>query len=310
MQTPLKKVIVYDLETGGLSCKHNSITEIAMVAVDLEKLTIIDEVSVMIKPRIDLSNMEPESIQEAKSLYKRLATKDDDTGIKTLMYGSQKITLKNIEPLKNAIDNFKELVEAEFKSKVLNLDDLQYISEKLNDENITNIYFDNAYNPQALEVTKIPKKLLIEEGVDYEEAFKIVSEFIKKHQVGNSKPIIAGHNIGWLPRRIIKGKEVEPNGFDNPFMEIFFANNKSDFFASVNDLIIDTLQMARLKYWELSSFSLGVVANELGLTLKEAHRALPDTVANAQVLIKMLKSLKGDGGSGTKYVRKKFDLNY
>jgi DNA polymerase III epsilon subunit-like protein len=150
----------------------------------------------------------------------------------------------------------------------------------------------------------------MEEGVEYVEAFKVVQNFIKTHTVGNSKPIIAGHNIGWLPRRIVKKKEVEPNGFDNPFMEIFFENNKADFFGSVNDLIMDTLQMARLKYWELPSFSLGVVANELGLTLSQAHRALPDTVANAQVLIKMLKSLKGDGSSNTKYTREKFDLNY
>ena len=309
MQSPLKKIVVYDLETGGLSSKYNSITEIAMVAIDLEKLTIIDEMSVMIKPRIYLSNIEEDSLQEAKSLYKRLSTKDENTGIKTLIYKDEKITLKNLEPLVMAIDLFKEKINSDYKSKVLEMEDIDYLmGSELSD--IMSIYFDNAYNPQALEVTKIPKSLLIKEGIPYEEAFEEVNGFIKKHTVGNSKPIIAGHNIGNIPRRVVKGKEVGPNGFDNPFMEIFFKNNKADFFASVNDLIIDTLQMARLKFWELPSFSLGVVANELGLTLSQAHRALPDTIANAQVLVKMLKSLRGDGGVGTKYKREKFDLNY
>ena len=309
MQTNLKKIIVYDLETGGLSSTHNSITEIAMVVIDLEKVSIVDEMSVMIEPRVSLQNINEDSIREAKDLYKRLATKDEDSGIKTLIYGKEKITLKNIEPLVEGVIAFKKKIESEYKSKVLMLDDIEYLLDS-DLKDIMQIYFDNAYNPQALEVTKIPVKLLIEEGIKYEEAFSKVYNFIKTHTVGNSKPIIAGHNIGWLPRRIVKGKEVAPNGFDNPFMETFFEDNKSDFFASVNDLMIDTLQMARLKYWELPSYSLGVVANELGLTLKEAHRALPDTIANAQVLVKMLKSLKGDGGKSTKYTREKFDLKY
>lgn len=309
MQSPLKKIIVYDLETGGLLSTHNSITEIALVAIDLETLKIIDETSVLIKPRIDLSSMCEDSLDEAKSLYKRLATKDLDSGIKTLKYGKEKITLKNIQPLVDGIDNFKEILHNHFKLNILNHDDINYL-EGTNYKDISSIYFDNAYNPQALEVTKISKKLLVDEGVEYEKAFEIVNNFIKSHTVGNSKPIIAGHNIGWLPRRIVRGKEVKPNGFDNPFMEKFFKDNKSDFFSSINDLIYDTLQMARTKYWELPSYSLGVVANELGLTLKEAHRALPDTIANAKVLIKMLKSLRGGGDSKKNYVREKFDLNY
>ena len=60
MKSTLKTVVVYDLETGGLSSKYNSITEIAMVAVSLQDLTIVDKMSVMIRPRINLSNMEKE----------------------------------------------------------------------------------------------------------------------------------------------------------------------------------------------------------------------------------------------------------
>lgn len=294
MQSPLKKAIVYDLETGGLSSKYNSITEIALVALDLDSLKIIDECSILLKPRIDLSNMEEDSLLEAKSLYKRLATKDEDTGIKTLMFGKEKITLKNIEPLKESIDKFKLKVKKEYKSRVLDMEDVFNLRMD-GYEHIVNIYLDNSYNPQALEVTKIPLSLLIDEGVDYSEAFSIVNDFIKKHCVGNSKPIISGHNI---------------KSFDNPFMEQFYKIHKGDFYKNINSLLIDTLEWARLKFWELPSFSLGVCANEVGLTLKEAHRALPDTIANAKFLLKLLKSLRGDGGKEAKNVRRKYKLNF
>lgn len=319
MQSPLKRVIVYDLETGGLKKEFNSITEIAMVAIDLESLSIIDEMSVMLKPRIDLSNSEifndisaaPEEIvkEEAKALYKRLGEKDDDTEIKTLMYGKEKITLKNLDPLIEGVAKFAEKIKSEYRSGILELEDIEYF-ENSELKDIFAIYYENAYTTGAEEVTKIGRKMLVENGVEYNEAFKQVEKFIKAHTVGNNKPIMSGHNIGWLPRRIVKGKEVAPNGFDNPFMEIFFKNNNSDFFFMVNDSFYDTLQIAKLKFYELSAYSLGVCANEVGLTLKEAHRALPDTVANAEFLRKLLKSLRGDGGSNTKYVRKKFNLNY
>lgn len=309
MKSPLKTAIVYDLETGGFSPTFNSITEIAMVAVDLETLTIVDEMSTLIKPRIDLSNMLEDAEKEAKDIYKRIGTKDEQTGIKTLYLGEQKITLKNIQPLVEAVEEWQEFIESEFKTRILNYDDITYLlgTDK---KDIMQVYLDNAYNPQALEATKISLKLISEEGLHYEEAFKKVYDFIRAHKSGNNKPIMCGHNIGWLPRRIRAGKEVAPNGFDNPFMEVFFKNNKKDFFYEINEIIWDTIPMARTKFKDLSSYALGSVAKALGITLKEAHRALPDTKANAHVLIKMLQSLRGDGGEGTKYEREKFTMNY
>lgn len=294
MQTPLKKIIVYDLETGGLLKEHNSITEIAMVAIDMETLSIIDEMSVMLKPRIDLSNRLEDSKDEAKALYKRLAKKDIDTGIKTLSYGKEKITLKNLEPLIEAVEKFADKINSEYKSGILTLEDIEYF-EASDLKDIFAIYYENAYNSEAAEITKINRKMLVENGLEYNEAFKKCEKFIKQNTSGNNKPILSGHNI---------------KGFDNDFFEKFFVDNKSDLKKLTNKLMLDTLEMARLKFWELSSYSLGVVSNEVGLTLKEAHRALPDTVANANFLIKLLKSLRGDGNESTKYVRKKYSLNY
>ena len=133
---------------------------------------------------------------------------------------------------------------------------------------------------------------------------------VSRHKIGNAKPIICGHNIGNLPRRFAKGMETKPNGFDNPFMEKFYKQNGADWFFILNDLILDTLQMARLKWTELTAFNLGTCANALGLTLISAHRALPDTIANAKVVIRILRALRSDGTGESKYERQKFNLNY
>ena len=84
MQSPYKRIVVYDLETGGLSFKWNSITEIAMVAIDLETLAIIDEMSVMLLPRLDLSTRQLDPLKEAKDLFKSLKVKDPESNLNIL----------------------------------------------------------------------------------------------------------------------------------------------------------------------------------------------------------------------------------
>lgn len=308
MQSPYKRIVVYDLETGGFSCKHNSITEIAMVAIDLETLDIIEETSIMFRPQLDLSSRLEEPLKQAQDFFKLLKIKDEDSKVNILHYKNHQITLKSLEPLIEDIELFYEFLEGH--GDIVTWEDLQelYKDEKL--KPIAKLFFDWCYNPQALEVTHISEEMLVEEGIEPKEAFAKVKGFISSHTVGNSKPIMSGHNIGSLPRRIVKGKEKGPDGFDNPFMEKLFKDNGDDYFDSINELIYDTLKMARIRWSEMPSYSLGVCANEVGLTLKEAHRALPDTVANAKFLIKMLKNLRGEGGQASKYKRRKFKFNF
>lgn len=305
MKSKYNKAIVYDIETGGLKNSYNQITEIAMVAVDLENLEIVEEFSVMLEPRINF-NWITSALRDAKTLYKELGVKDEETGIKTLQYKEHKITLKNIEPLVKDLEEFYKYLE-ESENTIWDLEEIQKQKLEL-DKDLINLFLDMTYNPQVLEVTHISIQDLIQEGVSYNEAYKKVKQFIEKYTTGNNKPIIAGHNIGSLTRRIVKGKEVEPDGFDNPFMEKFFLENNDDWFFSINDEIIDTLKWARLKWSELSNYSLGTCANEVGLTLKEAHRALPDTIANAKFLIKMFQHLRGEGSLKSRYKRRKFNF--
>jgi DNA polymerase III epsilon subunit-like protein len=310
MQTTYKRFLVYDLETGGLKSEFNSITEIAIVSVDAITLEIIEEFSVMIKPYIDLSFMDDDPVKESKMLYKNISEKDED-GSKYLTFKGERFTIATaVDAIQEPVRDFYKFIVDNYPSKFLKLTDILKILKDPTHKDVMKMYFNNAYNPEALSVTKINTGMLVSEGVECEEAFESVLQMVQRHKVGNSKPVICGHNIGTLPRRIVLGKEKKPDGFDNPFMEKFFSQNKADWFNSVNELILDTLKMARLRWVELPNYSLGTCANELGLTLKEAHRALPDTIANAKVLIKMLRFFRSNGEGQEKNERKKFNLNY
>ena len=290
MQSSLKKIVVFDLETGGFDYRFNPITEFAGVAIENETLEIVDEFSIIIKPYLDLTYIDPDPKKEAKVLFKALCKKDEDTKIQTIDYRSEKITLKNLDILEQDIEKFlKETNKAIFTYE-------EYLAELKGDfGQLIELYFNRAYSHGALEVTNMSIDKLLEEGVSKEEAFNQILDFFRKHTVGNSKPVAAGHNI-------VK--------FDNSFMVQLFKDFGQDFYKNINSFIIDTLDWARIKWFEASAFNLGTCANEVGVTHKEAHRALADTLANAKFLIKMLKSLRGEGDQKSKYKRKKYKLNY
>jgi len=294
MQSPFKRILVYDLETGGFDQKNQQITEFAGVAIEVETLEIIEEFSVVFRPQLQLDTVEEEGIKEAKRIYKALATQDPESNVKSLLYKGSNLTLKSLNSLADELEDFNNsflkvngpTIDYE---KLLELEDSDF-------KDIARLYFDFAYNPQALEITGIPRELLVKEGLSYKDAYTDITELIKRHTVGNSKPVIAGHNI---------------KKFDNPFMDLLFERNKGSFEKSINSFQIDTLEWARMKWFEMPNFSLGTCANEVGLTLKEAHRALPDTVANAKFLIKILGNLRGNGtAEETAYIRKKYNFNF
>tara|TARA_R110000782_G_scaffold31601_2_gene77575 strand:+ start:694 stop:1578 length:885 start_codon:yes stop_codon:yes gene_type:complete len=294
MQSPLKKIVVYDLETGGLSCKYNSITEIAMVVIEVETLEIIEEFSVMIRPYMNLVHILEEGIKEAKIIFANLSTKDPETNINSMQYKGRSITLKSLEQFANDLEHFNNNYIQSHGTKITYENYLE-LRQSPQFADIAEVYLNHTYNPQALEITHIPIELLLQEGIEREEALMEIQDVIKKHTVGNNKPVLAGHNI---------------KAFDNPIFEKFLQEGGVDLSKITNSFQIDTLDWARLRWFEMASFSLGVCANEVGLTLKEAHRALPDTVANAKFLVKLLKSLRGEGAQESKYVRRKFKFNF
>lgn len=211
MRTNYQCVVVFDLETGGLDLKKNPLAEVAMVAIDMYSLQIVDEFSCLIKP-------------------------------------------------------YNE---------------------------------DLVYEQEAFDVNHLSLELLETEGIDSNIAIESMIKFLDKHTKGNNKPVLSGHNI----------KKVK--GFDLDFLEKFFEDHEEVLSNYHNQhFSIDTLDLAKLKWFELGNYGLGTCSNSVGLTLKEAHRALPDTKANAQLFIKMMQALRGDGESGVQYVRRKFNFNF
>jgi DNA polymerase III alpha subunit (gram-positive type) len=293
MKSPYTKAIIFDTETGGLKKDFNSLTELAFVAVDMETLEEVDEMEVMILPYLDLSTMGDDNMKEAKELYKYLSVKDESTGKKMLTYKGEKLGIKDLSELSEDLESFRK--EYLKDKTIIDYTDLLKI-EDTGLRDLVLLLFNKCYNPGAFEATGINRQMLINEGVHRDEAFEKVQAFFLKHTDGNSKPILSGHNI---------------RKFDNPFMEKFFALYKKDFNNFINQTqLIDTLEWARLKWFNMPSYALGVVANEVGITLKDAHRAINDTRGNAKLFIKIIQSLRGQGTQKSTYKRRKFKMNY
>lgn len=294
MQSPYKTMVVYDLETGGFNYKHNSITEIAMVAIDMENLEIIDEFSAMIEPTLDFSERELDPLKEAKSIFKAIAEKDEDTGIKTLVFDNQKFTLRDLSYVSDCISLFWKRILENSEKNIFSLKELKDLcTEELSE--VLELYYKYKYNPQALSATKITRDMLETEGLALETVFKKAKSFLEIYTIGNSKPIIAGHNI---------------ISFDNDFMRFFFNQFSYNFDNFIANKIFDSLEECRIKWFELTDYTLSTCANEVGLNLKDAHRAINDTRANAELIIEMLKLLRGQGNQVSVYRRRKYSFNY
>lgn len=176
---------------------------------------------------------------------------------------------------------------------VVDMESLQIVEEY---SNLIKPYDEELdYEAEALNVSHISLQEIQENGLESKEVVQQIVELSKKYTVGNNKPILVGHNI---------------KGFDNQFLIKFMSDHKKDLSKLVNiDDCVDTLKEAQKKWSEMPNYSLGTCANKLGLTLKEAHRALPDTIANAKVFISLMKLLRSMGtGSEVKYKRRKFNF--
>ena len=136
------------------------------------------------------------------------------------------------------------------------------------------------YDPKAAEASNITKQMCEEQGEDIKEVFKEILAFIKKHKNGTKKPYLAGQNI-------IK--------FDLEFIENLFEYCGHDIEKYFNEEIIDTMIWSRHRWPTEGKHNLAVISERCGLEHTQAHRALPDTLITAKVVIQCLKNLQGQG---------------
>ncbi|HSW42864.1 MAG TPA: polyribonucleotide nucleotidyltransferase [Patescibacteria group bacterium] len=78
-------------------------------------------------------------------------------------------------------------------------------------------------------------------------------------------------------------------GFDIAFLEAALGDGT----RIENGRYLDTLTLARDGYPDLPSYTLGELSRFFGIQLKQAHRALPDAEATAELLIAMAGELPG-----------------
>lgn len=71
---------------------------------------------------------------------------------------------------------------------------------------------------------------------------------------------------------------------------------------------LDTLQLARCLYPELSNHKLNTLSTHLGVLLENHHRAVDDAKATADIFVKMLENLRGKNFTELDNLNENFDL--
>jgi DNA polymerase III epsilon subunit family exonuclease len=139
------------------------------------------------------------------------------------------------------------------------------------------------YTEEAEKITGITQEMLENEGLEFNDAFDKILDFLDNQAIDGVKPIFSGHNI---------------DKFDMPFMQGMFDENKRKIERSINmDTTLDTLKMSRIAFEDAAVHTLAAACANVGIIFEDAHRALNDTTANAKMLIELLKRLRGGGGS-------------
>ena len=139
------------------------------------------------------------------------------------------------------------------------------------------------YGVKAAEVSGITKEDCIKEGKPPKEVVEDIIELATTLKVGKAKPVLVGHNL----------REYDSYFLENLF--IFCGKNLYDYFQPI---LIDTLEESWKLFPEAPDYKLGTMCGQFGIELVEAHRALPDTISNAELWIAMLKRLRGGGEGG------------
>lgn len=139
------------------------------------------------------------------------------------------------------------------------------------------------YDPKALDVSHITLDLCEEMGEEASAVAKKISDFLNscKKKGGNKKPVLVGHNI---------------DSFDILLLDYFLEKFKVDLGKLAEEsFTIDTKWWGRICYPDMGGFTLGDCLTREGIDNEMAHRALTDTKANAELFVRMLKRMRGEG---------------
>jgi len=131
---------------------------------------------------------------------------------------------------------------------------------------------------KAFEVNKIPPNALAEAPTGEEVCNKLIGIFKEL-----KKPILVGHNV---------------IGFDIPMLQRLFQSCGQNLFDYIFSPTIDTYTLSYVLWCGDSSMpnvKLGTVAQKLEVKVVDAHRAMADVEANADVFRKLLNGFASMG---------------
>jgi len=143
----------------------------------------------------------------------------------------------------------------------------------------------------AIEKTGIRPEILSSKGIDIKVVVDGCINLFESAKTGSgrySKPVIVGHNIG----------------FDIGFMSYMFKSCRKDLSKYIAGNVdssgnwypnyIDTITWVKSKDTSLNSYNLRSVAETMGIELSNAHRAITDVLATAQVFRLMVNNMRND----------------
>lgn len=170
---------------------------------------------------------------------------------------------------------------------------------------------DQEYQAGALQHTGITIEKLEAEGKDYKVVCNEICDFFEQCMSGSNfhKIILAGHNVG----------------YDIPFLQYLFKLCKKDLSKYVQGYMshtgefvpadFDTQYLSRIKSTdENMKHNLTEVSGREGIELVDAHEAMADVCATAEVLKKYIMTLRNSSDSFEKQevstFRKDFQFEY
>lgn len=155
-------------------------------------------------------------------------------------------------------------------------------------------YNNLVYTEGAYQTHHIGEDQIEAEGISSKEAVKIISDLAVKYKESRQKPVLVGHNFV---------------GFDDRFLSYLFKFEKSDFNILFDSTILDTLMLMRMKYGYddiMPAFNLMSCCTRLDIPLIEAHRAMPDTEASAELFRRIMTDFRFGGNGSEKEVGTRF----
>lgn len=156
------------------------------------------------------------------------------------------------------------------------------------------------YEDSALEFTAITMEMLREKGVEINELARDVLKFIEDVTAPktprNMKPVIIGQNITFDEAFLIQ--MFEYTGLLKELMKL--VRGWVDFYGNWHPQMIDTLHLGQLALCHnsgITSYSLGIMCENLGVELDDAHDADADVTATTNVAAILTQRMRSVGGT-------------